>query len=273
MELRAVTWNLFHGRDHPPEPQLFTWRSRLFRVTERGERYAQVNRPLRREFTEVLARAEWDVLLLQEAPPRWFGHLCADLSATGAIALTSRNSLARLRAAAARLNPDLMASAEGGSNQLLVRAPWSVVETRTHEVARRPERRAMLWARLREPGGRELAVADLHGSVPGVETACDEVVAAAERAVAWAGSLPLVFGGDLNQRLPRHARTFEQLERRFGLAPPTPDGAIDHLLFRGLAVIEPPRALPAQAREVRTRDGLLLQLSDHALVAARASMK
>ena len=36
--------------------------------------------------------------------------------------LTSRNSLGALRAFAARLNPDLIASGEGGSNLTLVRA-------------------------------------------------------------------------------------------------------------------------------------------------------
>jgi hypothetical protein len=38
-------------------------------------------------------------------------------------------------------------------------------------------------------------------------------------------------------------------------------------------VIEQPRELPPEMRDVRTRDGLLVQLSDHPLVAALASMK
>ena len=71
MEARAITWNLFHGRDHPPEPELLTWRSRLLRNTERGDAHAQVNRDLFEEFAATLAKAEWDVALLQESPPRW----------------------------------------------------------------------------------------------------------------------------------------------------------------------------------------------------------
>src|SRR5262249_148966 len=41
-ELTAITWNLFHGRDFPPDPELFTWRSRLLRLTERNETHVQV---------------------------------------------------------------------------------------------------------------------------------------------------------------------------------------------------------------------------------------
>jgi endonuclease/exonuclease/phosphatase family metal-dependent hydrolase len=271
--VRALTWNLFHGRDHPPDPSLFTKRSRFLRVTERGERYAQVNRLLRHEFTEVLARSEWEVALLQEAPPLWLRPLAADLGADSARALTSRNSLAPLRALAARLNPDLIASNEGGSNQLLVRAPWSIEEVRDQVVAREPERRVMLWARLREAGGRTLVVANVHGSVPSVPQAREQILAAAEAAVDWAGADPLLFGGDLNQRTRKHAETFAQLERRFGLAPPTPGNALDHLLVRGLEVVDGPRELPPESRELPTPDGLLLQLSDHPCVVATASMK
>ena len=273
MVVRALTWNLFHGRDFPPERDLLTWRSRLLRVTERGDRYAQVNRPLRREFTEVLERLDWDVALLQEAPPRWLRPLGRELRANGALALTSRNSLAPLRALAAWLNPDLIASNEGGSNQLLVRAGWTIAEVRRHVTTTRPERRVMLWARLRAPDGRELAVANLHGSTPGQPGAAQQVLGAADRATEWAGDLPLVFGGDLNQRPVQHARTFDELERRHGLAPPTAPAAIDHLLFRGLDVVEQPRALGPEARDVRTRDGLLVQLSDHPVVVASAGMK
>jgi len=79
-----------------------TWRSRLLRVTERSSTYAQVNRPLRAEFTTVLSRLEWDLALLQEAPPQWLGSLCRDLGASGAAALTARYVLHGARAALAR---------------------------------------------------------------------------------------------------------------------------------------------------------------------------
>ena len=91
--MRILSWNLYHGRDFPPDRSLFTWRSRLFRVTERNETHVQVNRPLREEFIRLLSGLEWDVALLQEAPPRWFRPLGTTLGASGALALTSRNFL------------------------------------------------------------------------------------------------------------------------------------------------------------------------------------
>ena len=70
--MRVLSWNLYHGRDFPPDAALFTLRSRLLRVTERDETHVQVNRPLREEFAGWIAGREWDVALLQEAPPLWF---------------------------------------------------------------------------------------------------------------------------------------------------------------------------------------------------------
>jgi endonuclease/exonuclease/phosphatase family metal-dependent hydrolase len=242
-------------------------------VTERGDRYAQVNRPLDREFAGVLDSLEWDVALLQEVPPRWSGWLPDQTGSRGAGTLTSRNSLGALRTLAARLNPDLMASNEGGSNQTLVRSPWEIAERRVFTMTARPERRRMLWTRLRATGGEEVAVANLHVSVGRVPTAGNELIAAAEHAAAWAGDLPLVFGGDLNHS-PVHApHVFAALEERFGLAPPTAPDAIDHLLVRGLELIEPPHKLPDSVREVPAGDGLVLRLSDHACVAVTTGMK
>jgi endonuclease/exonuclease/phosphatase family metal-dependent hydrolase len=123
VELTAISWNLFHGRDFPPDPALFTWRSLLLRVTERNATHAQVNRELRDEFARVLAEAEWDVALLQECPPRWRDPLAAACDAEAHRVLTSRNSLGPLRAFAAQLNPDLIRAGEGGSNLTLIRSP------------------------------------------------------------------------------------------------------------------------------------------------------
>src|SRR4051794_17532782 len=97
--VRVLSWNLFHGRDFPPDPDLFTRRSRLLRTTERGPTHAQVNRPLREEFAAWLAERPWEIALLQEAPPRWLRPLGERCEANGALALTSRNSFGRVRAA------------------------------------------------------------------------------------------------------------------------------------------------------------------------------
>jgi endonuclease/exonuclease/phosphatase family metal-dependent hydrolase len=271
--VRAITWNLFHGRDSPPNPALFTRRSKFRKVTERDDTHVQVNRQLGGEFARVLDSVGWDVALLQEAPPRWRHELAQALGAESAITLTSRNSLLPLRTLLANWNTDLIGSSDGGSNQLLVHPPWRIEEVREHTFAERPERRRMLWARLAGPGDAQLAVGNLHGSVDTVPGREAQVIGAAERAVEWAGDLPLIFGGDLNLRPAREPRAFEELERRFGLAPPTGPTAIDHLLARGLDIVEAPRAAPPGARELDAGDGRALRLSDHAHVAARFGMR
>ncbi|HEX8744996.1 MAG TPA: hypothetical protein VF712_17865 [Thermoleophilaceae bacterium] len=263
--VRALTWNLFHGRDHPPDPALLTWRSRLLGVEERGATHVQVNRPLDREFRAVVAGLEWDVALLQEVPPRWLRPLCRAAGASGASALTSRNRLAFARAALARLNPDLIASNEGGSNQLLVRPPWRIAAVRRHVLARRPERRTMLWAMLERPGGARLAVANLHASTGGRDATRSEVRESARLAVEWAAGAPLVYGGDLNLRPRQAPEEFAHLRDGLGLAGDAPPAAIDHLLARRARPLAPPLAAHA---ELRRGDGLLLRLSDHAYVTA-----
>jgi endonuclease/exonuclease/phosphatase family metal-dependent hydrolase len=220
-----VTWNLFHGQAAP-----------------------------RPELVRLLDSLEWQIALLQEAPPRWRGALAGELHAQSAISLTSRNFGAPIRSWVAERWPRLIKSNEGGSNQLLVREPWQIDETRELTIARLPERRRMLWARLSGPA--PLAVANLHGSVDSVRGASDQVLRSAAQAVEWSGGLPLLFGGDLNLRPSRQPEVFEELETRFGLAPPTAPDAIDHLLARGVEVVEPPQRGPA------------LRLSDHAYVTA-----
>jgi endonuclease/exonuclease/phosphatase family metal-dependent hydrolase len=266
--LSAISWNLFHGRDFPPDPELFTWRSRLLRITERNATHLQVNRDLRDEFADLLARAEWDVALLQEAPPRFAAALAQACDAEAHPVLTSRNGLGRLRGAAARLNPDLIASGEGGSNLTLVRprgALGAIEERRglaIHEG--RPERRAMAMTRT----ASGVCIANLHATNDFPELAIEDVMRAAEAATEFAGDAPLLFGGDLNLRPARNPEAFEQLAGRFGLGEPTGPTAIDHLLGRGLSAIEPVSAWPPQRREL-SEAGLALRLSDHAPVEAR----
>src|SRR5919108_5974941 len=163
LRIGTLTWNIAHGLDDPPDRSLLTWRSRLFRVTETNATHAQVNRPLNAEFATTLAGYEWDIALLQEAPPRWLGALARSAGArSAASALTAPNFGAPLRRWLADRNPDLMGSREGGSNQLLVRPPWRIVDARRLTLTRRPERRRLLWVRLAGPGGAEVAVANMH---------------------------------------------------------------------------------------------------------------
>ncbi|HEU4907053.1 MAG TPA: endonuclease/exonuclease/phosphatase family protein [Solirubrobacterales bacterium] len=288
MELTALSWNLFHGRDFPPGRELFTWRSRLLRRTERNATHVQVNRELLDEFARLLAGAEWDVALLQECPPRWWQPLAAACEAEPHGALTARNSLGALRARAARLNPDLIASNEGGSNLTLVRKSFrcafqthevrkahrneqAIAERRELEIHRgRPERRAMALTRIGGDDGdvAGLCIANLHASAHDPTLAAADVRRAAVAASAWAGEAPLIFGGDLNLRPRQSPTVFDELRERFGLAAPTAPGAIDHLLARGLDTVEPPRQWLPERREL-DEDRLALRLSDHAPVEAR----
>jgi endonuclease/exonuclease/phosphatase family metal-dependent hydrolase len=266
--MRVLSWNLYHGRDFPPDKALFTLRSRLLRVSERNATHVQVNRPLLDEFASWLAGREWDVALLQEAPPLWLRELGTRARANGVRVLTSRNALPPFQRALANLNPDLIASWEGGSNQLLVRAPGRILEHRGMTLTRRPERRRMVWARVRLAGGEGVCFANLHASAGLPLKAAGELLAAARNAVDWSGRDPLVFGGDMNLRPARDPAPFAELRDSHGLGDPTGPHAIDHLLSRGLDVVEAPRTLPGEERELPQPDGLRLRLSDHAPVIA-----
>jgi endonuclease/exonuclease/phosphatase family metal-dependent hydrolase len=266
--MRVLSWNLYHGRDFPPEPALFTLRSRLRGVSEIGETHVQVNRPLLDEFAGVLERLEWDVALLQEAPPRWFAPLAARTRSSGVRVLTSRNWLPALQARLADLNPDLIASGEGGSNQILVRHPGRVLEHRRLMLAFWPERRRMHWARLDLPGFGRVCVANLHATAGRPERASVEVVAAGQASTQFSADDPLVLGGDFNLRPALQPAPFAQLRERFGLGEPTAPRAIDHVLARGLRAVERPRRLAPEEREVDDPSGLRIRLSDHAPVLA-----
>ena len=228
----------------------------------------QVNRPLLDEFASVLDRLEWDVALLQEAPPRWFAPLAAHTRSSGVRVLTSRNWFPALQARLADLNPDLIASGEGGSNQILVRHPGRVLEHRRLTLAFRPERRRMQWARLHLPGFGRVCVANLHASAGRPEQAGDEVVRAGQAATRFSGDDPLILGGDFNLRPTLQPEPFAALREGLGLGEPTAPRAIDHLLARGLRAVERPRQLAPEEREIDDASRLRIRLSDHAPVVA-----
>ncbi|HEY1855303.1 MAG TPA: endonuclease/exonuclease/phosphatase family protein [Solirubrobacterales bacterium] len=269
MEFTAICWNLFHGRDHPPDASLRTWRSRVLRFDEENGTHVQVNRDLTTEFATLLAATAWDVALLQEVPPRFAEPLARACGAEAHRALTSRNSLAPIRALLARQNPDLMASGEGGSNLTLVRVPGKlggIAERRElaiHEGP--PERRAMAFTRT----ASGLCIANLHATNDQPRLASEDVLRAARAAAEWAAGSPLLFGGDLNLRPAESPELFEQLAGELGIeGPATGPRAIDHLLSCGLEVRQAPAQLPPERRELPL-DGRALRLSDHDVVEAR----
>jgi endonuclease/exonuclease/phosphatase family metal-dependent hydrolase len=261
MEIRVLTWNIYHGRDGPPDPALYTTWAKWTRRTERNDTHVQVNRDLWRQFTDMLCGAGWDAALLQECPPRWQPGFSRECRADSFRSMTSRNWLERTSWAFARRWPDLIGSSEGGSNLILARGEAGAIRESRELVIRRrePERRTMAFARL-ECG---LCVTSLHASTS-PPLAEQELLHAAAKAVEWAGEGPLILGGDFNVR-PQSSGVFAELERRWGLTGVTAPDSIDHLLVRGAEVVSGPRAWPPEAREL-DEDGLALRLSDHAPV-------
>jgi endonuclease/exonuclease/phosphatase family metal-dependent hydrolase len=271
VKVRALSWNLFHGRDAPPEPGLLTLRSRLLLITERGASHAQVNRDLFDEFASLLDAADWDVALLQECPPRWAERLADKCRAQPHLVPTSRNIplLGPLQSRIAGFNPDLIASWEGGCNLTLVREPGTsaaILERRALQLTRRPERRSMAFSRL-ESG---LCVANLHAGTDR-SSAEREVLEAGRIAHEWAAGAPLLLGGDFNLRPALSPHVFSTLENDHGLVAPTGEWVIDHLLVSGATIDEPASRWEPAAREVpdptvagsRARP---IRLSDHSPV-------
>jgi endonuclease/exonuclease/phosphatase family metal-dependent hydrolase len=171
----VLSWNLFHGRAVPA-----------------------AGRPLLAEFGRALAGWSWDVALLQEVPPWWPSRLGAASRASARMALTSRNVPMLPRRVVAARNPDLLAAAGGGCNAILVRGGARILEHRTRELTRRPERRVMHGVRLDGAGW----VVNLHASTQPPEQRRADLLGAAATALGWAAGGPLVFGGDLNSTQP-----------------------------------------------------------------------
>ncbi|MGH2925302.1 MAG: endonuclease/exonuclease/phosphatase family protein [Solirubrobacterales bacterium] len=264
MQFGAITWNLFSGRDFPPDRSLYTRRSLLLGTEERGDTHLQVNRDLLDEFASVLSANRWDVALLQECPPRWASSLAAACGAEMHRSLTARNWLAPVRSAIARRNPDLMGSWGGGSNLTLVRPGvlGPISERREAMLRRWPERRKAALTSI-EPG---IWVANLHSSGR-LDRAGPDLRRAVEATLRLAGDGPILVGGDLNLR-PGQTDLYDELAERLRLAAPTSPGSLDHLLVRGLEAIQPSRTWAPSEREIPF-DGLAIRLSDHAPVDAR----
>jgi endonuclease/exonuclease/phosphatase family metal-dependent hydrolase len=256
-----MTWNVFHGRDWPPEPelQIRAHKGNFRRGPRRGRRYEQTNWDLFEHFATFIGGIDWDVALLQEFPPAWKRRMAAACGAEAHRAFSGRNWFQPLTSLIGRWRPDLLGAWEGGSNTVLVRpAAGGIAERRRIVLTRRPETRVMALTRL-ESG---LCLANLHVSTspPSAER---ELLEGAGQATDFAGSAPLIFGGDFNVR-PKASPVFDQLEDRYALAPRTAPDRLSHLLARGLEVSRHPAALPPEARDVRDpATGLLIRLSDH----------
>jgi endonuclease/exonuclease/phosphatase family metal-dependent hydrolase len=193
---RVLIWNLKHGRAVP-----------------------SAGRALRGEFTAALGSWEWDVALLQEVPPWWPPALGQALGADQRLVLTSRNSWLSLRRAIATRKPDLIKSNGGGANTILVRrAAGAITAHRVRRLSVAPERRWVHGVRV-ACGPAAVWVCNLHTAADPAQGR--QAAAAARR---WAGSEPVILGGDFNVR----ELALSGFQRAGGQG-------VDHVYVRGLA--------------------------------------
>ena len=262
------TWNVFHGRSHPPGRELFL---------ERMIRLVTEDRP--------------DVLCLQEVPPwalerlgEWsgmsvFGHVAARPS------LGPLPSTAELGRRLTAIDPPRFRGAFAGQANAILLAPELRVLGRESIVLNaRAFRRAqarwlrlplvdeLYWAkerrvcqavRVRVGDGRVAAIANFHATGSKDKRIPDaEVLRAATFADALAGSREIcVLAGDFNVTAERSVILPELMRPEWGFSGP--GQGIDHVLVRGAAASEPDR-WPIAKRRV---DGVVV--SDHAPVDVR----
>jgi endonuclease/exonuclease/phosphatase family metal-dependent hydrolase len=206
MTTRILTWNLFHGRSKPET---------------RGS--------LKAEFAAMLAGWEWDVALLQEVPPWWPADLARAARASVRMALTSRNLLPGAQRPVAERRPDVLKSWAGGANAILVRGR-AIREHRIRRLRLLPERRVAHGVLLEDGTW----VTNLHAQAHIESRAQADLDLAADTTTIWAAGAPTVLGGDLNLHGTPTAFGYAHLAGHY----------VDHVLGRGLAVVEPGRSLP-----------------------------
>ena len=233
-----------------------------------GKNHVLLNRDLFDEFAAFLAAAKWDIALLQEVPPRWDERLARATGSTHLRGLTSRNWMSPVMSPVARRRPHLPGSWEGGSNLILARKGkpgMTIAERKNVTLCWLPERRVLSMVRFTDG----LCVANIHAST-GPSNGQRDVLKAAEIAVNWAGTSPLVFGGDFNIRPKKSPEAFAELHDYFDFSPATEEGSIDHLLLRGGFVEEPASVWKPERRDVPDPETeLSIRLSDHSPVVAR----
>ena len=258
MQFTAISWNLFHGRDFPPDPELRTWRSRLLRRSETNATHVQVNRDLDGGVRELLGATAWDVALLQEAPPRFAAAAGPGQRRRGPPGV-HLPQLARLaaregwrginpgpdRLRRGRLQPDPGAGASGPLGGIAERRelddPQGPPRAPCDGLHREPRRASASPTCTRPTGTPNLRS----------QTCC----AAARAASEWAGSGPCSSAAISTSARREDPEVFDDLRERFGLTAPTGPRAIDHLLVRGLDDVAAPTPWPARRRELPRRLG------------------
>jgi endonuclease/exonuclease/phosphatase family metal-dependent hydrolase len=181
--VRVISWNLFHGRALPEQ-----------------------RRYLYDEFETLIDGWDWDVLLLQEAPPWWPAKFAARFEADHRMVKTSRNFGLALRRQVATRRPDLIKSNGGGANAILVRGR-RITEHQAARIRLVPERRLLhavgcddgLWI-------ANLHMQGTHDNILKAPNPIAETRRTGELARQWAGAATaIVLGGDFNVPEPELA--------------------------------------------------------------------
>ena len=236
----------------PARPALFT-RARAAAGDRADATHVQVNRPLLDEFA-VLDRLEWDVALLQEAPPRWFGELArrtplerrarahvAQLVALAAAA-SSRTEPRPDRVERGRLEPDARArpGRDRGAPRRCTLTPaagaapdavGALTSTAADRVRGEPARLGADCPSRRARAGRRRGAGAVEWS--GATRSCSAATSTCARRATRSRSRSCA---SASASASRPART-----------------AIDHLLARGLEVVERPRRLRARGARADRR--------------------
>jgi endonuclease/exonuclease/phosphatase family metal-dependent hydrolase len=259
------SWNVFHGRSHPPGRRLFL---------ERMVRLATHDRPT--------------VLCLQEVPPWALRRLgeWSGMTVYGAVAarpsIGPLPSTAELGRRLTALDPQrLLGAFTGQANAILLAPSLKVLDDRSIVLNTRGFRQAqaswldlplaveLYWAkerrvchavRVRLPDGRGAAVANFHATGSRDKRIPDaEVLRAATFADAMAAPGEIcVLAGDFNVTVERSVTLAELSGPDWGFS--RAGEGIDHVLVRGAAAGDPVR-WPIERRKL---DGVVV--SDHAPV-------
>ena len=269
--LLVRSWNLFHGNAVPPERRAYL---------DEMVRLAAADRP--------------DVLCLQEVPPWALRRLAewSGMQAFGDVAhrptLGPFPSTAAVGRALTAVHHGLLRSFLAGQANAVLLAPGIRAEERhlcvlnppsfrrTHARRLRLEPLARLaWGRERRicqalrvtlPGGRRAIVANLHATNFWRDTRLPD--AEVLRAASFTDGLakpdePVLLCGDFNSAVGRSRTLLELPGSEWGFSLPLRRG-IDHILVRGLRVVEGPARWPNERRTLAGR-----MLSDHTPVEVR----